>query len=144
MKIFFYSAVSKIYLLQHKEQQYFFLLYLFSSHEIPFRLYYPLFQNLQHDRSIVAYLNALYLWDGKVPEFCSTLMYELHEQEPGEFYIRILYKNETNPNAETRVLKMKGIGALSAIFYLICYFFTYIIVTCNETKYFLLQKYVRT
>ena len=56
----------------------------------------------------MAFLNALNLWDGKVPEFCATLMYELHEREPGEFYIRILYKNETNSRGEMRVLQING------------------------------------
>ena len=44
----------------------------------------------------------------KVPEFSATLMYELHEQEPGEFHIRILYKNETNSRGEMSVQQING------------------------------------
>ena len=63
----------------------------------------------QHDSSIVVYLNALGLWNGNIPEFCATLMYELHEREPGDFYIRILHRNESKPESDAEVLTIKGI-----------------------------------
>ena len=36
-------------------------------------------------------------------------MYELHEREPGEFYIRILYRNDSEPESDAEVLTIKGI-----------------------------------
>ena len=66
----------------------------------------------QHDSSIVVYLEALGLWDGKIPEFCATLMYELHEREPGEFYIRIVYRNESQPESDAQVLTIKGMQVM--------------------------------
>ena len=52
------------------------------------------------------------LWDGKIPEFCATLMYELHELEEGDFYIRILYRNESQPESHAQVLTIKGMQVM--------------------------------
>ena len=81
--------------------------------ELPFAIctfsQYINFPHLQqHDSSIVVYLEALGLWDGKIPEFCATLMFELHEMDDGEFYIRILYRNESQTDSEAQVVTIKG------------------------------------
>ena len=66
--------------------------------------------SLQHDTTLAAFLKALDIWDGKVPDYASVLFFELHELEPSQFSMKILFKNDsvTRPSTDPIVLTLKS------------------------------------
>lgn len=55
-----------------------------------------MFMYSAHDTTVAALLSALGLYDGKSPQYTASVVVELHEQQVGQFYVNIFYKNVTD------------------------------------------------
>ena len=64
----------------------------------------------QHDTTVTAFLEALDIWNGKVPDYASVLFFELHELESSQLHMKILFKNDsvTDPDSEPVTVPLKS------------------------------------
>ena len=55
-------------------------------------------------------MEALDIWNGKVPDYASLLIFELHESESSQLNMKILFKNDSvkHPESEPVVVTLKG------------------------------------
>ena len=63
---------------------------------------------LQHDSTLWAHLTMLGVFDNKKPQYTACVITELHEPRKGEYYVRILYKNDPYHNRQPDLLKLNG------------------------------------
>ena len=56
----------------------------------------------QHDTTVTAFLEALDIWNGKVPDYASLLIFELHELESSsQLQMKILLKEDSVKHPES-------------------------------------------
>ena len=68
---------------------------------------------LQHDTTVNAFLRTLGIFNDRKPQYTACVIVELHEPTKGDYFVKILYKNETlyNETVSQRVpyiLKLNG------------------------------------